>query len=143
MRGILESMIKRLSALVVALAVVSAPVLFEVCQITCESKGTQPSTSHAAEGHGAHHHMPADHAACHEHRGTPQHLSPLNGLCDHATESTPSLVAARNSDTAVSLLATVPSIDSIGLVPTRDGVSARESAWSGRLGTPLAIPLRV
>jgi len=136
-------MIKRLFALVVALAVVSAPVALEVCQITCESKGMQPSMSHGIAEHAAHHHMPADHAACHEHSGTPQHLSPLNGLCDHGTESTPSLAPARNSDTAVSLLATVPSIDSIGLVPTRDGISARESAWSGRLGTPLPIALRV
>ena len=136
-------MIERLFALVVALAVVSAPVALEVCQITCESKGMQPSMAHGADGHAAHQHTPADHAACHEHSGTPQHLSPVNGLCDHGTESTRSLVAARNTDIGVSLLATVPSIDSISLVATRDGLSARESAWSGRLGTPLAIPLRV
>jgi hypothetical protein len=136
-------MIKHLLVLVVALVVVSAPVALEVCQLTCESKGMQPSMPHGAEGHAAHHHMPADHAARHEHSGTPQQLSPVNGLCDHGTESTPSLVAARNSDTAVSLLATVPSVDSIGLVPTRDDISVRESAWSQRLATPLAIPLRV
>jgi hypothetical protein len=143
MRGILDSMMKRPLALVVALAVVSAPVALEVCQVTCESKGMQPSMPHGALGHVAHHQMPADHAACHEHSGTPQQLSPVNGLCDHGTEATPSLVAARNSDTAVSLLAAAPSIDSIRRVPTRDVISVREAAWSDRLEIPLAIPLRV
>jgi hypothetical protein len=136
-------MINRLLALVVALAVVSAPVALEVCQITCDSKALQPSMSHAADGHAAHHHTPADHASCHEHNGARQQLSPVNGLCDHGTEATPSLVAARSSYTGVSLLAAVPSIDSITLVRTRDFVSVRESAWSERLGIPLAIPLRV
>jgi hypothetical protein len=143
MRAILDPMMKRLFALVVALAVVSAPVALEVCQVTCESKAMQPSMAHGVEGHAAHHHIPADQAACHEHSGTPHQMSPVNGLCDHDTESTPSLVAGRNSDTAASLLATVPSIDSISLVSTRDSISVRESASSDRLGTPLAIPLRV
>jgi hypothetical protein len=135
-------MINRLLALMVALAVVSAPVALEICQITCESKATQPSMSHAADGHAAHHHTPADHASCHEHNGARQ-LSPVNGLCDHGTETPPSLVAARSSDTGVSLLAAMPSVDSITFVRTRDFVSVRESAWLDRLGIPLAIPLRV
>ena len=136
-------MITRLLALVVALAVLSAPVALEVCQITCESKGAHPSTSHAADRHAAHH-APADDASCHEHSGSPQHVSPVKGLCDHSGEATPSLVAAaRSSDSGVSLLAAAPSIDAITLVRTRDCISVRESARSDRLGTPLAIPLRV
>ena len=134
---------KRLLSLVVALAVVSAPVALEVCQLTCESKGMQPSMPHVTHDHVAHHDTPADHAACHEHGGTPQHLFPVNGLCDHGTESTPSLVAARNIDTIVSLLATVLSVDSIGSVAAADRISVRESAWSQPLARPLAIPLRV
>jgi hypothetical protein len=136
-------MMKRLFALVVALAVASAPVALEVCQLTCESKGMQPSMPNGAQGHVAHHHAPADHAACHEHGGTPEQLSPVNGLCDHDTEATPSLVAARNSDAAVSLLAEVPSFDSIRLVPTRNVITVREAPWSTRLEVPLAVPLRV
>ena len=136
-------MIKRSLALVVALAVVSAPVALEVCQITCESKGVQPSMSHAPDGHAAHHHTPAARASCYEHSGTPQQLSPVNGLCDHGTEARPSLVATGSSDTGVSLLSAVPSIDSITLVRTRNFICVRESAWSDRLGIPLAIPLRV
>jgi hypothetical protein len=127
-------MLKRLFALVVAL---------EVCQLTCESKGMQSLMSHAAEGHAAHHQMSAGHAACHEHGEAPQQLSPLNGLCDHGTEATPSLVAARNSVTSVSLLAAVPSIGSIELVPTRGVILVRVSALIDRLEVPLAIPLRV
>ena len=137
-------MITRLLALMVALAVLSAPVALEFCQITCESKGAQPSTSHAADSHAAHHHAPADNASCHEHSGSPQHVSPVKGLCDHSGEATPSLVAAaRSSDGGVSLVAAVPSIDAITLVRTRDCISVRESASSDRLGIPLAIPLRV
>jgi len=143
MHGILESMIKRLFAFVLALAVVSAPFALEVCQLTCESKGMQSSMPHGGEGHAAHHHASADRAACHEHIGTPQHLWPVNGPCDHGTASTPSVVAARNTDTTVSLLATLPSIDSIAIVATGDGIFVRESAWSQRLTTPRAIPLRV
>jgi hypothetical protein len=142
MRGILDPIMKRLFALVVALAVVSAPVALEVCQITCESKGMPPSTSHSAEGHAAHHHMPANHASC-QHTDSPPQLSPADGLCDHGTEATPSLVAARNSDTSVPLLATAPAFGSLTLVRTRDSISVRESAWSDRLGIPLAVPLRV
>jgi hypothetical protein len=136
-------MMKRLFALVVALAVVSAPVALEICQVTCESKGMQPSMPHGAQDHVAHHHTPVDHVACHEHSGSPHRLSPVDGLCDPSTESTPSLVAARNTDTAVSLLATVPPIDSFDLVATADRVSVRESAWSQPLPRPLAVPLRV
>jgi len=136
-------MIKRLFAFVLALAVVSAPVALEVCQVTCESKGMQPSMPHVTHDHVAHHDTPADHAACHEHGGTPQHLFPANGLCDHGTESTPSLVAARNIDTIVSLLAMVLSVDSIGPVAAADRISVRESAWSLPLDRSLAIPLRV
>ena len=136
-------MIQRLFALVVALSIVSAPVALEICQITCESKATPQSMSHSSEGHAAHHHMPAHHAACAENRGALQQLSPVNGLCDHDSASIPSLVVGRNSDSAVTLLATVPSIHALGLVRTRAGVSAHEVAWSNRLGTPLAIPLRV
>jgi len=55
-------MIKRLLTQVVALAVVSAPVALEVCQITCESKGVKLSMSHSADEHAAHHHVPANHA---------------------------------------------------------------------------------
>ena len=143
MSDILDPMMKRLFALVLALAVVSAPVALEVCQITCESKGAHASTLHAAEGHAAHHHTPGGHAACHEHGEVHQQLSPLDGPCDHGAEATPSLVAARTFDPAVSLLATLPTIDSISLVPTRDVVSVRHSAWLDRLAIPLAVPLRV
>jgi hypothetical protein len=143
MRDILNPMARRLFALVLALAVVSAPVALEVCQITCESKGAPHAMSHAAEGHAAHHYMPAGHAACHKHGEAPQQLSPLDGACDHGGEATPSLVAARNFDPATSLLAALPTFESISIVPIRDVVSAHGSAWSNRLAIPLAVPLRV
>jgi hypothetical protein len=133
-------MINRLFALVVALAVASAPVALEVCQLTCGSKGMQASMPHSAH---AHHHSPAEHAACHEDSGTPTQLAPVDGLCDHGTDATPSLVAARNYITAVSLLAVVPSFDSIRLAPRRGAISVSDAAWSDRLEIALAIPLRV
>jgi hypothetical protein len=143
MHGILEPMIKRLFALLVALAVVSAPVALAVCQITCESKDMQPSMSHGADRHAAHHQAPAEHASCHEVSGAQRQLFPVNGLCDHGTDATPSLVAARNYHTADSLFATVPSVDSISLVRTDTFSFRRKSASVERPGIPLAIPLRV
>jgi hypothetical protein len=142
MRATLDPMRKRLFALAVALAVVSAPVALEVCQITCDWKGMPPSMLHSAEANTAHHDIPPGHAGCHE-RGRAQRLSPANGRCDHGTEATPSLAAARNSDTSISLLATIPASGSILLGAARDVISVRESVWSVRLEIPLAIPIRV
>jgi len=136
-------MTKRLFALLVALAVVSAPIALEVCQVRCESNGMDPSTSHSADAHAGHQHMPADHASCHEHGGAVQQVSPGNVPCGHGTDATPSLVAAKNSDAAASLIAVVPVRHFTTTVQTRGSVSVRESAWSDRLVIPLAIPLRV
>jgi hypothetical protein len=140
--GILDPVVKRLVALMVALAVVSGPVAAAVCQIACESKAVQPSTSRAGEGH-AHHHMPAGHAGCSERAETQSQLSPVEGPCDHGAETTPGLVAARNVDTAVSLVATLPTIDPISFVSTHDSLCARQPAWLDRLEIPLATSLRV
>src|SRR4051794_20401233 len=105
-----------------------------VCQIACESKAMPPSTSLAGEGHAAHRHMPTGHAACHEHTGAPQQLSPADGPCDHGAEVAPGLVALRNFDTAVSLLAPLPTVDSIRSVPTHDFLFVRPPAWLDPLG---------
>ena len=133
-------MTKRLFALVVALAVVSAPIALEVCQVRCESKGMDPSTSHAADGHD---HTLADHPSCHEHSSVAPRLSPGSIPCDHGTDATPSLVAAKNSDAVGSLISVVPVSHFITTVETRAFLSVRESAWPDRLVIPLAIPLRV
>src|SRR4051812_40138156 len=108
MRVILDSMIRRLLALVVALALMSAPVALAICQVTCESKGMPLSMAHGADSHPAHHEMPADHATCHDDSGASPQLFSVNGLCDHDTGSTPTLAEARYSDIAGSLLATLP-----------------------------------
>ena len=143
MQGILESMIQRLFALVVALAIVSAPVALALCQITCESKGVLPSMAHRADGHAAHHQAPAKQASCHEVSGARSQLSPVNGWCDHSVDAAPSLVAARHDDTGGSLLAAVPSVDSIALIRQNTFIAAPESARSDRLAIPRAVPLRV
>jgi hypothetical protein len=143
MRGILDPVMKRVFALVAALAVASAPVAMEICRITCESNGMQPSLPHAAEGNSAHHDMPADHSSCHEH-GSALQMSPINGLCTHGTGATSSLIAsARNSGAAVLLLAAVPSMHAIAPIPTCAVLPVRESPSSNALRTPFAVPLRV
>jgi hypothetical protein len=125
----------------VAVAVVSAPVALEVCQIACESKAMTQSMPHG-ESHAGHHHVPAEHSARHEHSGPPQ-LSPASVPCDHGTEATPSLVTAKDSDAAVSLLAVLLLDRSIATVETGNLVSVRQSTRADRLVVPLAIPLRV
>jgi hypothetical protein len=135
-------MTTRLFALVVALAVVSAPVALEVCQITCESKAMTATMPHA-EGHAGQHPMPADAPPCHEHGGTGPQLAPSSIPCDHGVQATPSVVAAKNSDAAISLPAVVSVSYSMAAVETRDINSQRESACAHRLAVPLAVPLRV
>ena len=133
---------KRLFTLVVALAVVSAPVALEICQIECDWKAMEPSMSHV-DARVAHHHMPADRASCHEHPSTGLQVTPAGIPCDHGVEATPSLVAAKRADAPVSLLAVLPLSQAIGIVTTRNFVSVRQSGSSDRLAVPLVIPLRV
>jgi len=133
---------KRLFALAVALAVVSAPVALEVCQITCDSKAMPLSMSHA-DGQVTHHQMPAKHASCHEHHSTGPQLSPTSIPCGRGVQGTPSLVAAKDSDTAVSSPAVEPVSYSFAPVETGDTGSLRNSAWADRFAIPLLIPLRL
>jgi hypothetical protein len=125
------------------LSVASAPVALQICQVTCESKATPPPMSHThVEGHGAHHHMPANDHARHERGGAPQ-LSPGSVPCDHGTDTTPSLAAAKNSDVSLSLLAILPLHYSIATVDTRDVRSLSERVVANRLAIPRIVPLRV
>jgi hypothetical protein len=127
---------RRLFGLVLALAVVSAPLALEACQITCESNATPPAGRPAV-----HDHTPADHPSCHERVGTPQQLSTGSVPCDHGTAATPGLVAAKHSDTAVALPVVVPVRHAVATGESR--VSVYRSLSSDRLALPLAIPLRV
>jgi hypothetical protein len=133
---------KRLLAFVVSLAVLSAPLALEICQVTCESNAIPEAMLHGADGH-VDHHAPANHAACHEHGGPQHQLWPIDGPCDHGADATPSLVAGRSSDRSITLPATLPAIASIGVVPIRTLTSVRESRWPDRPGSSRAIPLRV
>jgi hypothetical protein len=135
-------MTKRLLAFVAALAVLSAPVALEVCRITCDSKVMPPSMSDA-DGQPTHHDVPAKDASCHEPPSTGPQLSPSGIPCDHGVQGTPSLVAAKGSDTAVSSPAVVPVSHSSESLETGDTGSLGGSAWADRLAVPLAIPLRV
>jgi hypothetical protein len=143
MRCILDLMVARLLVLVVALAVVSAPVALEVCQVTCESKAMEPSVAHGAEGRAGHHHMPADHASCHEQAGRVHQMSPANVPCHHGTEATPTIVAAKNCDAVLSMVAVLPLRYSIVPVETRELGSVRDSAPTACLAVPLTTPIRV
>ena len=59
-------MVKRLFSLVIALVIGSAPVLLDVCQITCGSTAAHSARAHDAHGDARHHHDPATHGSCHE-----------------------------------------------------------------------------
>jgi len=134
-------MTKRFFTLLVALAITSAPVALEICQISCESNGLERSSiSHVVDVHAGHHGHPMP--AGHEHRGTQKQLSPASSLCDHDAQASPSLAAARNFNTFASILATAPATDTVERVRTGDLVLVSSSP-SDRLGIPLATPLRV
>ena len=135
-------MVKRLFSLVVALAIVGAPVALEVCQFVCASTLVHPTG--ALDTHEAHHH----HATAADKGGheppAAHHLSPHAPPCDHDAEATvPSVTAARASDGVSLYAAAVPPIAGVLFAAAATLVPTRQSALPGRLEIRLAIPLRI
>lgn len=121
-------------ALLIALAVASAPVALEVCRIACES------TRHPPLAHATHH------PGCHESGTASPHLSAHAHPCEHGDEpTTPGVAAARHSDNAATLLAVaVPAHDALTVVVRMSALTtAGLSSLPGRAGIALATPLRI
>jgi len=133
-KGILALMIRRGGiALLIALAVASAPVVLEVCRITCQTLHVHPSVAHAAT------HQPS----CHESGTAPPTLSVHAHPCDHDGEATtPGVAAARHSDASL-LAAEVLASDTATLVRTSARPTDGPSRVPDRVEVHLAIPLRI
>lgn len=133
-KGILRSMLRRgRLALLLALAVGSAPVALEVCRIACESMQMHPIVAHTT----------AHHSSCHE-SGTGAPTASVHAhTCHHGSETTPGIAVARPSDHATPLAAGLPATHTAAFV----GRSARPSEGPSLLpalaAVRLAIPLRI
>lgn len=138
-----RSMVKRLFSLLVALAIVGAPVALEACQIVCASTLVHPMAAH--DTHQAHHHhVTAADKSCHEPRAAPHRLSPQAPPCDHDGEATvPSVAAARASDGVLLHAAAVPPIADVVVAAASTFVPTRQSTLPDRLENRLARPLRI
>ena len=140
MRAILGLMVKRLFPLLVALVVAGAPVALEACQIVCAST----SVMAAADAHHGHDHGTKADGSCHEVPPATHHLTPQSPACDHDGKATvPSVVVARNSETAPQLAAVVPPLDDLVVVRRATFVHIRQALRPDRLESRLARPLRV
>jgi hypothetical protein len=136
-------MVKRLFALVIALAIASAPAALEACQIGCASISVHQMAAHDA--HLDHqHHGAAGGGLCHEPSATHQHLSSQAPPCEHDGKATVvSVTAARPSDGALLYAAAAPSIADVVFASALTVVPTSHSPLPDRLGIRLASPLRV
>lgn len=137
------SIVRRLVPLVLALAVGSAPIAFELCQIACESGGQM------TEAHGAHHQAAGTHAtpphSCHHSAASApiasRHVEGIPHACGHS-DDLPSGLSPLAQLTlhapAVLMQAFVPS-------PSTQVTSSARRTTAARvpIGIPLSTPLRL
>jgi hypothetical protein len=95
-------MMKRLAALLIALAVAAAPVALEACRITCASSPMPSHAPHASHAHAKHHPSSTAQPPCHETHDAGHTLSRGSAPCDHGNELTPwSLISTRTDAVAL------------------------------------------
>ena len=121
-------------ALLIALAVASAPVVLEVCRITCQSMHVHPSAAQAT----------TQQPSCHESGAASPKLSVHAHPCDHEGETTtPGVAAARYSDNNTLPAAAVPASPTAAFARTSARPTDRPSLLPDRVEVRLAIPLRI
>ena len=142
MRDILDSVVTRLCSLLVALAISSAPIALEVCQIACESIPAQPAADQHAHAHGDHH-AAGSHSLRHGVPGPSHHLLRDTTACDHDGDAAPSVAAARGSDGGPLLAPPLLPGSDVAAAGAAAVVPIRELNLPDGLGIRLASPLRV
>jgi hypothetical protein len=133
-------MLRRITPLLIALAIAGAPVALELCHIACASLPAQLGIATAAHGDASHT------ASCHEAAELPAPLSLHAHPCGHGDDlpAPAGIESARHSKFGTSLAATVPAIGSIPATPLhahmrpRSGASDRSAARND-----LILPLRI
>lgn len=134
-------MMKRLAALLIALAVGAAPAALEVCQLTCAARSTHSHVAHTADAHVMHH--GGSHASCHHDGNATQTLSPGSALCDHDDGAIASSLVTTRPDTAAAAPVPVVVFDlansSAAWLPDRGRVVIAVT----RLELGLSSPLRI
>jgi hypothetical protein len=82
-RAILNLMIRRVAALLIALVVAAAPIALEACQITCASSSTPSRGMQPSDAHPMHHDGDPPRRSCHETGKSAHTLSPGSPPCEH------------------------------------------------------------
>ena len=140
-RRILDPMVRRLAALLVALAVTTAPVALEACEIAC---GSGPSAPHAMHVSAAHRMAHGAQPSCHEAGNiAAERWAPGPPPCSQAgTLASFSAVTTRAVPVVPALLRAFGS-DSSDTVRGAFDVRGRAALALARLEPPRSLPLRI
>jgi hypothetical protein len=143
LHGILDPMMKRLAALLIALAVGAAPVALEVCQLTCASHSTHSHVAHTADAHALHHGA-ASQPSCHQAGHAAAHtLSPGSAHCDHDDGAIASSLVTTRHDTVAAAPVHVVVIDLANPGGAGRDDRGRVVLAPTRLELRLSSPLRI
>ena len=132
---------KRVAALLIAVAVAATPVALEACQVTCTARpihGLQTSDDHRS------HHQVDTAESCHETAGTGRTLSAGSLPCDHGgTAASVSVITARTDTLATAAPVRVSTSD----LPDAVRATFVACGWPvlpvNRLDLRLSVSLRI
>lgn len=142
LHGILDPMMKRLAALLIALAVGAAPVALEVCQLTCASAPTPADVAHTADADAVHH-GGASQPSCHQAGNGAHTLSQRSAPCDHDDGAIASSPVTTRPDTVAAAPVHIVGIDLANPVAAGRADRGRVVLAVTRLELRLASPLRI
>ena len=99
LHGILDSMRKRLAALLIALAIGAAPLALEVCQLTCALDSMHSDVAQPGGAHVMHPGGDGSEPWCHEAGEAAHTLSRGSAPCDHHDPAIASSLVTTRPDT--------------------------------------------
>ena len=143
MHGILDPMMKRLAALLIALAVGAAPVAVEIRQLTCASRPMHSHAMQAAGAHAMHHGGNASQPSCHETRKAAHTVSPDSAPCDHNDVVIASSLVTTRPDTVAAAPVQIVAFDLANTVRTPFADRGQVVLAVNRLELRLSAPLRI
>ena len=110
-RVILNLMMKRVAALLIALVVAVAPIALEACRITCASSSTPSRAMQVAPVHPMHHGSDPPRPSCHETGKPADTVSPGSPPCEHTDAVISSSVVTTRPETIASTPVQVVTFD--------------------------------
>ena len=139
--GILDPMMKRLAAILIAVAVGAAPVAVEICQLACASRPMHSHAVHTADAYGMHGN--ASQPSCHDTAQAAHTLSPDSAPCDHNDAVIASSLVTTRPGTVTSVPVQVVALDLANTARTWFADRGQVVDPVNRLALRLASRLRI